>query len=298
MPDHVKPVFKLVPEIALLASLPKHLKKRFVLALKKMHEEPSESRSWENIAADSAISPYHFHRQFTELFHETPGQYMSRLRLQLAVNLLLNDHPISVLEIAQHCGFTTSQALAKALKRELGLTAKQIRKIGTESTPRETSDFIAKLAHPGLQYSVETELAKSIPMEQVWYPKRGMKKIALDNPDWDSVFAKYGHRSVRLLGATPINQLEKSWSHIETVIGDWQVDHARYDFIIPEGYYLCAEVYLLSDIAYSTALEALFDIAEQQQLEIDERAFLVEMIRDIEPTLTGGVTFSFQLPIR
>ena len=107
----------------------------------------------------------------------------------------------------------------------------------------------------------------------------------------------YGKKTVNLLGATPINQLEKVWDQIETFIGDWQVDEALYDFVIPEGYYLCAEVYLISDVAYSAALEALFEIVHEQKLEIDGSAFLIEMVRDIELTLTGGATFSFQIPI-
>lgn len=296
--EQEKPPFKLVPEIALLESLPEHWRKRFSNALQLMHEDLSEQRSWENIATESAISPYHFHRQFTELFSETPGQYLTRLRLQVAVNLLLNDKPWSVMDIAQYCGFSSSQALGKALKRELGVTAKQIRKMGYESTPSETTDFIAKLAHPGSEHSLETALANAMPTEVVWYPQRGMKKVNLANPDWDAVLEHYGKKSIRLLGATPINQMDRNWEEIETFIGDWQVEEALHDFVIPEGYYLCADVYLVSDVAYCAALEALFDIAEEQKLEIEEQAFLIEIVRDIEMTLTGGAIFSFQIPIR
>ena len=297
MSEQDEPAFKLVPEIALLESLPEHLQKRFAHALKLMHEEISEHKPWEQIATESAISPYHFHRQFSELFNETPGHYLTRLRLQVAVNLLLNDEPWNVMEIAHYCGFSSSQALGKVLKRELGVTAKQIRKMGYQSTPRETADFINKLAHPGMQQSIETELAESIPTALIWYPQRGMKKIAQEDPDGDAVVECYGKKSIRLLGATPINQLEKAWDQIDTFIGDWQVDDALYDFVIPEGYYLCAEIYLISDVAYIAALEALFAIAEQKKIEIDQSAYLIEMVRDIEMTLTGGMVLSLQLPI-
>lgn len=297
MYKHDKPVFNLVPEIALLETLPCHLKKRFSHALTLMHEDLSEYKPWEQIAAESAISSYHFHRQFTELFNETPGQYLLRLRLQVAVNLLLNNDPLNVLDIAQYCGFSSSQALGKALKRELNLTAKQIRTMGGKSTPSETIDFIAKLAHPGPKQSLETELAKTMPTEIIWYPQRGMKKLNLSNSNWDAVFERYGKKSTRLLGATPIEQLDKNWEQIETFIGDWQKKETFFDFIIPEGFYLCTDVYLNSDIAYCSALEALFEIMEQQNLAIEERGFLLEIVRDIEMTLTGGVTFSFQVPI-
>lgn len=297
MPKKEKQPYVLVPEIALLQPLPEHLRKRFSHALHLMHDELAEHRTWEQIATKSAISPYHFHRQFTDLFNETPGQYLSRLRLQMSVSLLMNDDPWSVTEIAQYCGFSSSQAMGKALKRELGVTAKQIRKMGYESTPRESAAFIRKLAHPGKAQPLENELAKSIPTELIWYPQRGMKKVPDADPDWDNVIDLYGEKSVCLMGATPIHQLEKSWDNIDTYIGDWQVDEDAYDFIIPEGYYLCSEVYLVSDAGYSAALESLFDIAMQENLQINEGAFLVEMIRQIELTVTGGVTFSFQIPV-
>lgn len=298
MSKQEKPAFTLVPEIALLEPLPEHLQKRFVHALTLMHEELAEHKTWEQIATESAISPYHFHRQFSELFNETPGQYLLRVRLQTATNLLLNDDQRSVLDIAQSLGFSSSQALAKALKRELGLTAKEIRKMGYESTPSETIEFIAKLAHPGASESLEATLANAMPTEVVWYPQRGMKKINLAKADWDAVFELYGKKSTNLLCATPIDHLYRNWSQIETFIGDCQVNEALYDFVIPEGYYLCADVYLVSDVAYSIAIDALFNMAEKQQLEIDEQAFLVEIVREIEMTATGGATFSFQIPIQ
>jgi len=298
MYKHEKSIFNLVPEISLLEALPFHLRKRFTHALKLMHENLAEYKTWEQIAAESAISSYHFHRQFTELFNETPGQYLLRLRLQVAVNFLLNNEPLNVMDIALYCGFSSSQALGKALKRELDLTAKQIRKMGEHSTPSETINFIAKLAHPGPLDSLETELANAMPTEIVWYPQRGMKKLSLSNSDWDAVFEQYGKKSTRLLGATKINQLHKSWEQIDTLIGDWQKKKAFYDFVIPEGFYLCSDVYLNSDVAYCSALEALFNIVEQQNLEIEEQGFLLEIVRDIEITPTGGVTFAFQIPIR
>ncbi len=292
--EQAKTAFKLVPEIALLESLPLHLRQRFARALNLMYEELGEKKSWKCIAAESAISQYHFHRQFTELFNETPRQYLSRLRLQVAVNLLLNSRSWSVTEIALYCGYSSSQALGKALKRELDVTAKQIRKMGYESTPSETADFIAKLAHPG---SLEAELAKGIHSELIWYPKRGVRKIAQPFHNWDSVMGIHSNNAVQLLGVTPISHFGRVWANIETIIGDWSVDDKHYDFIVPEGYYLCAEVYLVSDVGYCAALGGLFDIAQKQKFEIDSKAFLVEFMRDIESNPIGGATISFQLPI-
>ncbi len=290
--------FHIVPEIALLAALPEHLRKRFTHALTLMHERLDEHLSWEQVATQSAISPYHFHRQFTDLFNETPGHYLGRLRLQWAVNLLIGDSPWTITDIAQHCGFSSSQALGKALKRELGATAKQIRKMGIESTANETVALMNKLAHPGGGVTLEHELAQSMPTELIWYPQRGMKKIALGERNWDKVLDVYGERSIRLMGITPITDLDKAWEHIDTVIGDWQLDVVQYDNVIQEGYFLCCDVYVASDIGYIAAIESLFQRAEQAQLSVDVRGVLVEMIRDIDLSDTGGVTFSLQIPIK
>lgn len=292
-----KPAFQLVPEVALLKSLPEHLQKRFTQALTMMHEEWADRRSWEEIATESAISPYHFHRQFSELFNETPGQYLARIRLQTAVGLLLNDEPWSTMEIAQYCGFSSSQALGKALKRDLGVTAKQIRKMAYEATPRETADFLKQLAHPSGEESMESELAKKIPTEVKWFPERGMKDLKLDDPDWDTVFEIYGKKSAQLMSITPLHQMRKSWDEIDLCVGNWDVDPALYDVVIPEGHYLCSEVYLVSDVGYSVALESLFNCVEERGLELDPKRHLVEMILDIETSGVEGVTFSFQLPV-
>ncbi|WP_133408460.1 helix-turn-helix transcriptional regulator [Parashewanella tropica] len=291
------PVVKLVPEEALLEPLPEHVKKRFEQALALMHDESNSLASWEQIATKSAISPFHFHRQFSRLFNETPGQYLSRHRLQMAVNLLFREQCGTVTEIAQQCGFSSSQALGKALKKSLGVTAKQVRKMAAEFTPTQSAEFIAKLAHPGKQHSLETELAKSIKAELIWYPKRSMKKLYLADLNWDSVIEHFGTKVTRLLGATPVSQLDNAWHQIEYVIGDWTRNEAEHDFVLPEGHYLCIEVLFSTDVAYSAALEALFAIAEQQELQIDEHAFFVEMVREIDSSQLGAVTFSFQLPI-
>ncbi|GAK84292.1 transcriptional regulator AraC family [Vibrio ponticus] len=113
-----------------------------------MHKELAEQSTWQQVAEQSSISRYHFHRQFSELFNETPGQYLSRVRLQIALNLLLNDAPWSVMEIAHYCGFSSSQALGKALKRELGVTAKQVRKMAMNVRPMKQLLLFPRLLIP------------------------------------------------------------------------------------------------------------------------------------------------------
>ncbi|MCO7224584.1 helix-turn-helix domain-containing protein [Pleionea sp. CnH1-48] len=297
MTEKNQPPYALVPEIALLDSLPEHLQKRFADALELMHYHLEDGLSWEQIANKSAISPYHFHRQFCQLFNETPGQYHSRMRLQNALHYLLHEYSYSITDIAHRCGFSSSQALGKALKRELGMTAKAIRILGQEGTAEETSLLLEKVAHPDAEFNLENTLADKMPTELVWYPQRGMKILleAESNLDW--VIEHFGSKATRFMNATPIKELTKSWQEMETFVGDWQCDPKEYDVVIAEGYYLCSEVYLFSDVAYYAACESLFIQAEKKKLKLDESGLFVEIIRDLDESPNGGMTFSFQIPI-
>lgn len=289
--------FVLVPEIALLAPLSAHHRKRFETALYRMHDQLEDRLSWEQVAEQSAISPYHFHRQFTLLFNETPGQYLSRIRLQFAVSLLLLAERKTITEIAHSCGYSSSQSMAKAFKRELGMTAKNVRELGQSGTPKDTMLLLEKLAHPGGKQSLEHELAESVPCELVWYPERAMKSQNVPDFDWDILFETIGEKSKQFVCATPVMDLDNSWENISYTIGNWQPTVGSCDHFFSEGYYLCCEVYLVSDVAYISAIDGLFKQAEKLGYDVDKQGSLIEMVRDVELTLTGGATFAFQIPI-
>ena len=292
-----KQPYVLVPEMKLLETLPAHHKKRFEMALFMMHNSLAESLSWEQIAQESAISPYHFHRQFSQLFGETPGQYLGRVRLQYAVSLLSSETPLKITDIAHECGYSSSQAMAKVLKRELGMTAKSLHQFVVSGTSADMAQLLDKLSHPGSNQSIEKQLAQEMPTELVWYPARGMKVKDIPNFDWDDVFETLGEKSTRLMSTAPISELERKWKDISFTVGDWQVDSEHYDYFIPEGYYLCCEVYLVSDIAYLAAIEGLFEQAEILGYQVNESAHLIEMVHHVDMSPIGGATFAFQIPI-
>ncbi len=285
----------LVPEIALLAPLAPHLQSRFAKALQLMHQHLHQGISWEKIAIESAISPYHFHRQFKQLFMETPGQYHSRVRLQHAVNLLLSNQLKSVTDIAHQCGFSSSQALAKVLMRQLSITAKAIQKMAKRGTPNETSQLLDKLAHPREAQSFEHQLAEDMSTELIWYTKRSYKQLKVQDSDWDYLLTHYDEQVVDLVTLTPIEQLDQPWEQIDCFVGDWRCDKNLHDQEIKEGHFLCTEVLVATPTAYLSALETLFSLAKQQELDIDYRGQLLEFVLYADEV--HGVVFSFQLPI-
>ncbi|NAX48097.1 helix-turn-helix domain-containing protein [Photobacterium halotolerans] len=298
-------LYELVPESTLLAPLADNVRKRFEMALQLMHSTLSDRLTWEQIASRSAISPFHFHRQFTQLFHETPGQYLHRIRLQYAISQLLMSQNSSITQIALSSGYSSSQALAKALKRETGYQAKQIKALGQTGTPDQTIALLRKLAHPSqhrtsevVQPPIEQQLASSMPCELIWFPARGIYTQTAHRGDWHRLFDHHGQQTARMLCATPVLELDRPWHDMTSVTGKWRTPPEQSDQVISEGYYLCAKVRVASDIAYLNALESLFRQAEWLGYDLDNNGSLIEILLDMDTRFTGTAGFHFQIPVQ
>jgi AraC family transcriptional regulator len=74
----------------------------------------------DKLAEVACFSPYHFHRIFAALVGEPPAEFVRRLRLERAANLLLNDPLSSVTEIALGCGFSSSALFARLFRERFG----------------------------------------------------------------------------------------------------------------------------------------------------------------------------------
>lgn len=331
MPDLSSKPYSLAPEDSLIETLPEHQRKRFMKALDLMHQDIGASISWEEIATQSAISPFHFHRQFTQLFHETPGHYLSRVRLQFSVSMLFENKEMNVTDIALYCGFSSSQALAKALKRDLNMTAKAIRKLGNEGDAEEVADLLNKLAHKdGSDVSIENQLAETMPCQVTHFPQRAIKTRELPDVDFDTLCLKLGSKMLELVFITPIKDIKKSWNDDNHQAGSWiapsratanqkavtcettnsdaiDAEGSNYEgenneepdniILINAGHFICAEVYVTSDIGYVAALDGIYYYAERYGLEIDPDGYCLEQPKDIEWTSSGGIVLSLQVSI-
>ncbi|MCP4325286.1 MAG: AraC family transcriptional regulator [Psychromonas sp.] len=78
------------------------------------------------VAEKAFLSPYHFHRLFKAVTHETLADYLRRLKLEYAAQQLFYNEQ-SITEIALSLGFASSQSFAKAFRRHFGLCATEIR---------------------------------------------------------------------------------------------------------------------------------------------------------------------------
>jgi AraC family transcriptional regulator len=79
-----------------------------------------------NAAGAACLSPYHFHRLFHEVFHETPNQYLQRKRLAQARELLKSSDR-GVTEISLDVGFESSTSFSALFRRSFGCSPREYR---------------------------------------------------------------------------------------------------------------------------------------------------------------------------
>ena len=101
-----------------------------------MQDHMGEEINLEELARVAGFSPFHFHRIFTSLTGETPQQYLMRMRLEMAANMLVKYFGYSVTRIAAQCGFSSPSTFARAFKAHFGISAKTYREADEKPVPQ------------------------------------------------------------------------------------------------------------------------------------------------------------------
>jgi AraC family transcriptional regulator len=78
------------------------------------------------VAHRACLSPYHFHRLFREVFHETPHRYLQRKRLANARRLLECGEQ-SVIDICLEVGFESVTSFSGLFRRNFGCSPREYR---------------------------------------------------------------------------------------------------------------------------------------------------------------------------
>ena len=89
-------------------------------ALALIHADPARAWTVASLAREVAMSRSAFAARFTELVGEPAMQYVTRLRMQVAVNALRDDGA-TVAELASRLGYRSQAAFARAFKRVVGV---------------------------------------------------------------------------------------------------------------------------------------------------------------------------------
>ena len=82
--------------------------------------------SLDEVAAHGGLSPFHFHRRFTQAFGETPHEFLTRLRIDRAKKLLLAGND-TVTGICFDVGYESLGSFSSRFRSLTGLSPTQFR---------------------------------------------------------------------------------------------------------------------------------------------------------------------------
>ena len=104
---------------------------RLIPALKFMQQEFHRGPTLVEISKQVELSPFHFHRRFTELLGLTPKQFLLECQIHEAKTQLLARGK-ELAEIARDCGFAHQSHFTSRFKQATGLTPTRWRRMMTE----------------------------------------------------------------------------------------------------------------------------------------------------------------------
>ncbi len=96
-------------------------------SLKFMNDQFKKNPPLEEVASKSAIAPNYFHRIFKRNFGLTPFTYMQRLRMEMAIRLLMTT-PKSIKEVAFETGYNNEFYFYRQFKKYCGYSPGEMRK--------------------------------------------------------------------------------------------------------------------------------------------------------------------------
>jgi AraC family transcriptional regulator len=93
----------------------------------RLHEEFRENIRMRDLADDAGVHPVHLARVFRTIEKQTPGDYLQRLRVRAACELLRDwDWPLAA--IAADCGFADQSHFTRVFRKLAGTTPAQFRR--------------------------------------------------------------------------------------------------------------------------------------------------------------------------
>lgn len=96
-------------------------------ALEYIDQHLDEVIRLDDVAMSAHFSSYHFHRIFQGLVGETVNEYTSRKRMERSVKRLVYQSDLTVTQVAEIGGFSSSANFAKAFKRYFGVSPSELR---------------------------------------------------------------------------------------------------------------------------------------------------------------------------
>ena len=94
--------------------------KQVAVALRRMHEDPSQHWTAGRLAAEASLSRSTFFARFDQTVGTSPMDYLTAWRIAIAKDLLTRDR-MPVTEVARRVGYRSSSAFSVAFARHVGM---------------------------------------------------------------------------------------------------------------------------------------------------------------------------------
>jgi AraC family transcriptional regulator len=233
-----------------------------------------------NLALIASFSPYHFHRIFKAIMAENLNDFIQRVRIEKAANLLLHQPDLSITDIALNCGFSSSSIFSRAFRNHFDLTARSFRKLYSKNSNKLINNEIESIASDlkkrgSTQMDVEV---KSLPSFHVAYHRHltGYQK-GVYNEKITASFKKVGDWLASHNNLIP-NSLKIGITYDNPDITD--SDKCRYDTAItisediqevggdigiqdiPGGLYAICRIDISRDNIFAQAISKLGEVAD------------------------------------
>lgn len=101
--------------------------RRINMAIEYIKDNADKRIKLNDIARASHFSAFHFHRIFHAMVGETVNDYVARKKMEKMANTLICKPGLSVTEVAESGGFSSSANFSKAFKLYFGVSPSQIR---------------------------------------------------------------------------------------------------------------------------------------------------------------------------
>jgi len=149
-------------------------RQRLIRVIDYIHDNLDADLDVDKLAEVAMMSPYHFHRIYRLMTHETVNATVRRLRLHsAAVELIRSEKPLS--EIATRLTYGSLEAFSRAFTKEFGQAPSDYRRAHKHRNPTESEPYIAMLpleqseAHD----DYEVDILKLDQLHLAAYPHQG-----------------------------------------------------------------------------------------------------------------------------
>ncbi len=96
----------------------------------------TDNLSLAKLASVAAVSPFHFHRIFSQITGETTHEFVQRKRIERIASRLLKVPNTSIKDLSMHYGFDNAVTFSRAFKKFYGISASALRKTAPQKAQR------------------------------------------------------------------------------------------------------------------------------------------------------------------